>query len=174
MQSSPALLSLLPWPWALLMRVWHRKPIATDAPCQPPLSPLPLHTHPLTLCTSAPWHMTSWQVSVPPQWSPFLVVSCLRRQRPLACELPARPLASALWGWRGATREMPGPGDLAAFGVLGMAASGCLGFGARTIRWGCFPGDTPVLSDNCVFSCASREARPAPGIAKERLAEAQT
>lgn len=59
---------------------------------------------------------------------------------------------------------------LGALSDAALTASCCLGFGERTIRWGGFAGDkqTHVLSDKCVFPCASQEeVRPTLGIGIE-------
>lgn len=142
----------------------HRKPIATDAPSQPPLSLLPLPPAPRP-SPHTPFDPLRIRVLA----GGLLASLCVPPVEPLPRGLLSEEAeASGLWTSRhglrhqccgerlGATRERLGPRDLTVFGVLGMAASGCLGFGARTVRWGCVPGGQATscaLGQMCFLLC---------------------
>lgn len=135
MQPSPALLSLLPWPWLSLVRVLHRKPLAMGAPSQPPLSslpPRPPHTpfDPLRLCPLAHDLLTSLSV-------------------PSGDPLPPGLLSEEASGISAAGRGLVPPGKR-----WGRRPGGVWGAGdgATTIRWGCFPGRHIPCSWTNVFS----------------------
>lgn len=112
------------------------------------LPPTHFPSHPLSPHTPfAHQHFDRWSfdksVYFSPLVDPLLMVSRLRTQKPLACEIHGE--ASRIHVVENSSvppekfwcrRNLTGFGVLGVLSGAGLTASGCVGLGGRTIRWG--------------------------------------
>ncbi|KAF6278083.1 hypothetical protein mRhiFer1_009370 [Rhinolophus ferrumequinum] len=122
--------------------------LSISLPAPPFLAPALFPSHPLSPHTPfAQQHFDRWSldksVYFPPLVGPLLMVSCLRKQKPLACEIHGEASRISVvenssvppekfW----CRRKLTGFGVLGVLSGAGLTASGCVGLGGEDNQMG--------------------------------------